>query len=260
VARLAVALRGVVEEREAAQLLLGQAHVAAQELVVLAREAAKPGVFALVGLQRERQTVERIIGAAEDVGAEDLLELICVGGTRQLVDDIGLARIRHLVGGKQRVAGLVLQRACPAIPEEAAGRRAVRGEVERRVERQVVDRRGAALALLVEQGPAELHRQIVLGRVAVDFDVAARARLAPRGRQGDVGKDALAELGLCRHRLLVRQIGRGSGIAAPAAACTQHAERCGARRSAQPTPQPIPDRHSISPVRHTATGRMPLDC
>ena len=230
----AVALARLVEERQAAQLLRVERRPAAQEVVVAAAERMERRVLELEALQGEREAPEGAVDVVEHRRAEDGAELPGVGRARQPGHHLGPARVGHLDRVEQRLPGLVGERGGAAVPEEAADRRAVGLDVEGGVALQVADRHRLPDALAVESRPARLRGEGVRRAVRGGGVVAARARLAPRGRQRRVVVDALAEPGDGRKRRGVGQAGGGDAFrrAAPAAATA------GEQRGGEPRGEP----------------------
>src|SRR6185436_2906165 len=191
-ARGAIALLRIVEQRESAQLRIGQAHPAREERIVLAGVRRKfRQVFLLILLQGEQRALESCLRRCKDLVAERGAKLARVGGPAQLVDNVDHRGVCHLVGREERSARLLQQRGCAAVAVETAGRRAFTVEEERGILREVLERGGVAETLHIQVDAAGRYHGVASERM-IAF-VTARAGDAPAGRQRRVMEDLLAE-------------------------------------------------------------------
>jgi hypothetical protein len=143
-AGVAVAVARVVEKLQALQLGRRQGRRAVLEGVELARERAKAGVFRFVGGERCADRGQRLRRIGEHGGAEHRLELCQVGPAEEALLHFGGAAVGHLEGVDERQLRLLGEVGGAAVAKEAAGRRAVGGEVEGRRVRGIHQRRRRA--------------------------------------------------------------------------------------------------------------------
>src|SRR3569833_2983124 len=119
VATRTVTLGRVLEQRDTPLFLLGQLDLAPQKSVVLAVEGIELLRILLEGREGGERRLEGPVPMFENVGAESPLKVRRVMRFLELFHDLGDAGVGHLIGGLQRNAGLLLQRAGTAVPGES---------------------------------------------------------------------------------------------------------------------------------------------
>ena len=177
-----------------AQLLVGQARLAAEEGVVLAVERPKVGVLQLIARQRKRDAVECPRRIIEYVGPEDPRELRDVGGAPDFLHDALDGRVRHLTRIEERPPRLVGEAGRTPVAKESAHRRAVTLEVKGGRETGVADRGGIAQARQFEVRATGCDGVRGQAGMRVLGQVAGLAGHPARGGQPFILEDRLAEL------------------------------------------------------------------
>ena len=94
----AVALLGIVEEREAARFPCRQLGLAVEPGVILAAVGKELGVTLLIGLERLQDAVEGAVGIGEDAFAEGAAQQVRMRRPPHRLDHRRRAVVRHLQG------------------------------------------------------------------------------------------------------------------------------------------------------------------